>query len=83
MTQTYTTPDMKEGLRDLVQATVKDLTHIGTRISANGKDVEIVFIVGSEERVIPISITDIMASKNSCKGFLDLIRTPLKEVLSG
>lgn len=82
MKQTYTTPDMKEELRELVQVTVKDLTHIGTRISANGEDIEIVISAGSEERAIPISIIDIMANKNSCKGFLNLVKTPL-EVLLG
>ena len=72
-----------EELRELVHGTVKDLTHIGTRVSACGECIVIRIDFGSQTKEISIPVIDVLANKNSCKGFLDLIKSRLERMLNG
>lgn len=73
--------EQKEKLNDLVYSTLKDLTFIGTQISDDGTAINILISFGSQTATIPISIEDIVRNRFSCKGFLDLIKTPLEALL--
>lgn len=68
-------------LNDLVHATVKDLTHIVTRVSEDRENIVIEVGFGLQVKEIPIPIKDILNNVQSCKGFLDLLRTPLEALL--
>jgi len=70
-----------EEYRDLVYATVKDITWIGTEISDDEHFINIKIAFGSRCAIIPIKIEDIMKNQLSTKNFVDLIKLPLEAIL--
>lgn len=71
-----------EEYRTLVHSIVKEVTWIGTIISDDMQSVEIKIMFGNNSVLIPIKLEDIEKNIHSCKGFLDLIKSPLETVLT-
>ena len=71
-----------EEYHKLVHDTVKGITWIGTQISDDKQNVEIRIVFGNSSITIPIKFEDIEKNIHSCKGFLDLIQSPLETVLT-
>lgn len=71
----------KEELRELVHVTAKDLIWMSTKYNKGTDVVEICIAHGSEGRTINIPVSEILENQNSCKGFLNLIKTPLEALL--
>lgn len=71
-----------EEYRQLIQSTIKDITHIGTEISPCSLFIDIRIVFGSQHKVISIPISDIEENIHDGKGFIDLIAGPLEGMLA-
>ena len=71
-----------EEYRQLVQSTVKDITHIGTEISPCSLFIDIRIVFGSQHQVVSVPISDIEADLHEGKKFVELIAGPLENILT-
>jgi len=71
-----------EEYRQLVQSTIKNITHIGTEISPCSLFIDIRIVFGSQHQVVSIPVSDIEANIHNGKGFIDLIVKPLEDLLT-